>query len=161
ALSAAIAADLASAAGSCARAFAILAVLVTLELDGFRDAFGRFVQREGHIAADVAALARPVATAAKQVAKDVAECRENILDVGEVMDPVPAQSGGAEAVVPGALVRIVENFERLGRFLEPFDGVLVAWVFIGVVLDRQPPIGGGDLVARCRAFDTEDFVIVA
>src|SRR5262249_17966416 len=90
--SAAIAADLASAGGSCARAFAILAVLVTLELDGFRDAFGRFVQREGHIAADVAALARPVATAAKQVAKDVAECRENILDVGEVMEPVTAQS---------------------------------------------------------------------
>ena len=55
---------------------------MALELDGLRDALGRFVQRERHVAADVAALARPIApAAAEQVAEDVAERREDVLDV--------------------------------------------------------------------------------
>ena len=67
----------------------------------------------------------------------------------------------AEAVVARAFVRIVEDLERFGRFLEAFDRFLVAGVLVRMVLDGEPPIGRSDLAVTRGARDAQHFVIVA
>src|SRR3954468_3822984 len=86
ALTAAVAADFTPAALGGPRAFALLAVLVALELDGFRDTVGCLFERERHVAANASALASLIAlAAAEQVAEQIAERREDIFDIGEMM----------------------------------------------------------------------------
>ena len=138
--------------------------VVALELDGFRDAAGRFFERERYVAANVAALvdAVPAAAAAEQVAEQVAERGEDVFDVVEVVGAVLAvQAGVAEAIVARALVGVVENLERLGGFLEPLDGVLVARVAVRMILHGQLAIRRRDLAVRGGSFDAEDFVVIA
>ena len=71
------------------------------------------------------------------------------------------QAGVAEAIVAGAFVGIVEDFEGFGRFLEAFDGVLVARVAVRVILHGQLAIRRGDLAVGGGSFDAEDFVVIA
>ena len=136
---------------------------MALELDGFRDAVGRFFERERHVAANVAALAPLVArAAAEQVAEQIAERREDVFDVGEVVRAeLAVEAGMAEAIVAAALVGVVEHLERFGRFLEPLDGFLVARVLVRMILDGQLAIRRRDLAVRGGSLDAEDFVIVA
>src|SRR5262245_23316081 len=85
ALPATIAANLAPATFRSSAAFALFALLMTLELDRLGAAGGRFVQCERNVAADVASLPRSIPPTAEQVAENIAERRENVLDVGEVV----------------------------------------------------------------------------
>ncbi len=114
-----------------------------MELDALRDALRRFLERERHVAAHIAAFARLIAAAtAEQVAEQIAERREDIFDVGEVVGAeLAVEAGVAEPVVAGPLVAVVEHFERLGRFLEPLDRLLIARVLIRVIFHRQLAIG--------------------
>ena len=67
----------------------------------------------------------------------------------------------AVAIVALARFAIVEHLERLGGLFETDDRLFVAGVFVRMVPDRQLAIGVGNLLARGRAADAEDLVIVA
>ena len=163
ALTAAVVANFAAAARHRARAVALFAAIVPMELDRLSHALRRFLERKRHIAANIAAFARLIAAAAaEQVAKQIAERREDIFDVRKVVRAeLPVEARMAEPVVTAALVAVVEHFERLGRLLEPLDRLLIARVLVRVILHRELAIGAGDLGARGRALDAKDFVIIA
>ena len=59
----------------------------------------------------------------------------------------------AEAIVAAALVGVVEDLERFGRFFEAIDGFLVARVVVRVILDRQLAIRRRDLAVRGGSLD--------
>jgi len=156
ALATAIAAHFAAAALGSAGALAGDALFVALELDRFRDTVGGLFESERYVATHIAALAPLVArAAAEQVAEQIAECREDVFNVGEMMGAELAiEAGVAVAIVAAALLGVVEHLESFGRFLEPLDCFLVARVFIGVILYGQLTIrrcdlaiGGGSLDA--------------
>jgi hypothetical protein len=67
----------------------------------------------------------------------------------------------AVGVVALALLRVAEDAVGLGRLLEPVFGVLVPLVAIGVVLERQLPVGGLDLGVGGIPRHPENLVIVA
>ena len=56
---------------------------------------------------------------------------------------------------------MAEDLEGLGRLLELDDRLLVARIAVGVILQRQLPVGLGNLGVRGAALDAQDFVIVA
>ena len=88
-----------------------------------------------------AALSRAPGTPAlpEDLPEDVTE---DVVDIaGETgLEGARAESAGrlvTEAVVPGALLPVAEDFVGLGSFLEPVLGGLVAGVLVGVVLNRE------------------------
>jgi hypothetical protein len=106
ALAAAVAADFAAAAIGGAGAATFFAAVVPLEFDGLRDAVGGFFECERDIAADVATLLRAIAISAaaagtaEEVAEQIAERREDIFDVVEMMRAVTTvEACVAEAIV--------------------------------------------------------------
>src|SRR5574344_2192783 len=112
-----------------------------------------------------AAEARPAAAAVS--AENVSEHGEDVLHV-HAAGPAEASGAGsalerlmAELVVTLALVGVMENVIRLGRFLELLLGDLVAGIAVGMVLHRELAIGGLDLVRRRRLRNTQDVVIIA
>ena len=99
---------------------------------------------EGHlevVAKVGAALSPAPGTAA--LAEDLAEdVTEDVVDIaGETrLERAGAEPTGrlvTEAVVAGALLRVAEDFVRLGSFLEPVLGSLVAGILVGMVLNRE------------------------
>ena len=121
----------------------VVAAFVALELDRLRDAVGGFVS----VSVTSQRTSRPLRgrlprRAAEQVAEDVAEGGEDVVDVGEVVGAAwPFNAGVAVAVVAGPLVRVAEHLEGLGRLLEPLDRLLVARILVGVILHGQLAIG--------------------
>ena len=133
-----------------------------LELNRFSDAGGRFHQRQRYVAPDIPAFSRTPSTASEKIAEDASEGREDILHVAEVAgSSLPVDAGMSELIVPVPLFRIAQDFEGIGRLLEPGDGLLVSRVLVGMVFDGQFTIRGGDRVLRCSAFHLEYFVIIA
>ena len=66
-----------------------------------------------------------------------------------------------EPVVAAALFRIGENGVRLGRFLELFLGGMIAGVAIGMILQRQLPIGALDLLIVGVFGNAQNVVVIA
>ena len=66
-----------------------------------------------------------------------------------------------EPVVLRALLGLAEHRIGFGRFLEALFGLLVARIAIGMVFQRLLPVGALDFLLAGRAFDDQDFVIVA
>ena len=54
----------------------------------------------------------------------------------------------AVAIVAGPLLRMAEDLEGLGGFLELDDGLVVARIAVGMILQRQLAVGLGDLRLR-------------
>src|SRR5579862_3626307 len=66
---------------------------------------------------------------------------------------------GAELVVRGALLGVLQHLVRLLHFLEARLGVWLL-AYIGVVLAGQPPVGALDLIRGGGALDAQDLVVV-
>ena len=98
-----------------------------------------------------AAAAAAEEIAEKSLAEDVAEGGEDVGNVVEVRRIAARQTGMTVAIVPGPLFRMAEDFEGLGRLFEPAHGLIIARVAVGMVAERQLPIGLGDLglARRC------------
>ena len=165
---AAIAAGLGPRARLGPRAAARFAGRVPREADDLHRAVGGLDQVELDVAADVGALvdARRAAAAAEEIAEetlaeDVAEGAEDVGNVVELRRAAPFQAGVAVAVVPGPLLRMAEDLEGLGGLLELDHRLLVARIAVGVILQRELPVGLGDLGLRGVALDAQDFVVVA
>ncbi len=151
---AAVVAGLRLGAGRAPTAAAIAALLVPLELDDLGYAAGRFEQVERDRGTNIGAPSRPTAApiaaeeiAENAVAKDVAEGREDVVDVGEVRGRA-ADARMTKAIVAGPLIGVAEDLEGLGRFLEVGDRFFVAGVLVRMVLDRQLAISVGDFLCR-------------
>src|SRR3546814_3604173 len=99
---------------------------------------------------------------AKYIAENVAE---NVADIVESRTTATAHArierGVAMLIIGATFGRIGKHLVGLLGFLEGFLGGFVARITIGVVLHRQPAIGGLELDLGCRAGDTEDFVEIA
>ena len=141
---------------------------MAVELNGSGDTTSGLDQVERDVAADVAPLGGAPATSAKKVAKrpfaeNVAEGGEDVVHILEVgrAPTGSVDAGMAVPVVTFAAFGIVEHLERLGRFLETDDHLVVARVFVRMISDRQLAISVGNLLRRGSAADTQDFVIIA
>ena len=169
AAAAAVVAGLGPSAGLGPRSVARLARRVPHETDDLRRAVGGLDQVEPDFAMDVGALANPggvAAAAAEEVAeKPLAEnVAEGVQDVGyvvEVRRAAPFQSGMAVAIVRRPLLGMAEDLESLGRLFELDDGLFVARIAVGVVLQREFSVGLRDLGFRGVAIHAQDFVVVA
>src|SRR2546430_7494735 len=67
---------------------------------------------------------------------------------------------GAELIVCGALLGVLQHLVRLLHFLEARLRVRLL-AHIGVVLARQPPVGGLDPIRAGRPLHAQDLVVVA
>jgi hypothetical protein len=67
----------------------------------------------------------------------------------------------AVSVVALALLGVPQNLKRLGRFLEPIFGGLVAGIAVGVVGGGQFAVGLFEFVLRRPLRHAQHFVIVA
>ena len=98
---------------------------------------------------------------AEDVAKDIAERREYILNVVEVSCPAAVDAGVAVAIVASPLLRIIQHFKGFAAFLEAGNRLFVAGVLVGVILHRELPVGRSDFASRRGAGDFERFVVAA
>jgi len=104
-------------------------------------------------------LASPAATAtAEEIAEQIAERREDILDVLRTAGTVPAQAVKAVAIVGRALIVVGEDLIRVRAFFEALLGGLVARVFVGVKFLRELAIGLLQVGLIRALFDPEYFV---
>jgi hypothetical protein len=137
--------------------------------DGF---FKTEAQVRTQILASLGARAPSSAAArAKQIAKakDVAQIPEEIpeilKDAGiETISPAGgsgADSGVPEAIVQGALFLIRQNGVGLAALFEPLLRFRIVRITVGMVLQRQPPVGALDFLIAGRPGYAEDFVILA
>ena len=113
-------------------------------------------------AADVAAL--PAATTAPAAAHELAE--DVLEDVGEALEALLGAAAAAvlerrlpEAIVRGALLRILQAVVGLAHGLEPVLAVLAARIAIGMTLHRDPAVGRLDRLVVGGALDLEQLVI--
>ena len=79
--------------------------------------------------------------------------------------PAPAAGAAdarmAEAIVQAPLFAIGEDRVRLGGFLERLFRLLVAWIAIGMVFQRELAIRALDLLLGRLPLDSENLVVVA
>ena len=145
-----------------ARAGARLGAAALARLAGDRDldldlralAVERLLEADLHVVAQVRPAARLLPPAA---AESVAEDRlEDIAEVGEIC-ALPAveaaavlERGMAEAIISGALLRVLEALIGRADRLELVLVVLAAAVAVGMVLHRQLAVGGLDRRRRPR-----------
>src|SRR5262249_17304478 len=139
ALAAARAADLGLGAGLRAAADAGRARDIARDLDLLGRTPHGLGKREAEVDAEVLALRRATASgpAAEQVAEDVAERREDVLDVRVAARADAVRAADAvesEPIVARALILVGEDLVRVRGFLELVLGVLVPGVDVGVVL---------------------------
>ena len=125
-----------------ARALALAAILLAIDVDRLGRAPRRLDQLDLELEEQVLPGAGAAAALAEEVAEepaaeDVAEGRHDVFGVAEVVDPRPFQPGVAVAVVTLPLRLVGEDLVRLGRLLEPLLGLGVARVLVGMVLQRQ------------------------
>ena len=137
---------------------------VARDLDVLRRAPHRFRECQLEIEAQVGAarLARTPATTAEEIAEQIAERREDVLDVGEAgtagataaaLEPVEAV-----AIVDGALLVIAEDLVRVRRFLELLFGGFVVGVLVGMELLREPAICLLQIGLARATLDSQDFI---
>src|SRR5262249_36179878 len=90
------------------------------------------------------------------------EGAEDIAHVVEARLPSARADEGfvSKLVVQGALLRIAENVEGLGGFLEALDGRLVAGIPVGMVSRRRLAIGALHVLRRGIPGNAQDFVVV-
>ena len=129
---------------------------------------GGFLEADFEVVAEIGAALRTAA--ASPSAEDVAESErvaESGKDVGEIGKDRRIESRAAaihagvpEPVVEASLVAIGKDRVGLGGFLEPFLGLAIVRVAIGVVLQRELAIRAFDLLVGCFALDAQHFVIV-
>src|SRR5262249_25096028 len=100
-------------------------------------------------------------TAAKDVAEDVGEGREDVTDVAETgAAEAAARSGMTEPIVAGPPLRVGEDLVCLRCLFEPAFGFGIVGIAIRVQLHRHAAIGALE-VARVRvARHAENFVVV-
>jgi hypothetical protein len=99
---------------------------------------------------------------AEQVLEDVRHGRGELwAEAAPGAAAVAVEGGVAEAVVGGALLRILQRLVGLADFLEGVLGRLVAGVGIGVKALGQRAIGGLDLFVIGGPGDPENLVIIA
>jgi hypothetical protein len=165
---AALAAGLRLAAGRGTAAVTRFAGDTSAKGDGPFDACGSLLERERDVAADIGAAsgASPSATAsAKQVAEhpaaeQISKGFEDIFHVVELLAPAPHASVPV-LIVAGAFFGVAEHIVRFARFFELLGVLFVALIAVGMVADRQLPIGAIDFGARRSPFDLQYFVVAA
>ncbi len=162
-LPAAIAANLTAATFSGPRSFALVTVLVAVKLDSLGDAGGGFLERERHIAANIAPLAlSPSVAASEQVTKQVPESGKDVLHVSEVVrTELAVKSGVSKTIVTGALFWVVEHLESFGCLLEAIDSLLITGILVRMILYSQFTVGGRDIAIAGGTIDSEHFVEIA
>ena len=151
------------------RAVAAGARLEARYLEHRLGAGGGGVELDLQVVAQVGAAGRagPVALAEAAESEDVAQIAQDVAEVGEdggveALRSAPAVDAGmAELVVAPALRGVGQHGVGLGRLLEAFLGRGVARVPVGVVLERQLPVGALDLLIVRGAGDAQDLVVVA
>src|SRR6185503_17418408 len=133
------------------------------DLDVGLGAEDRFLEAEVEVVAQVGAASRASTPAAErvaeaeEVAQDVPEVREDRgIEAGRSAEP-----GVAVGIVALPLLGVAEDAVRLRGLLEPVLGFLVAGVPVGMVLERQLPVGRLDLGIRRVPRHPEDLVIFA
>ncbi len=60
----------------------------------------------------------------------------------------------------GALLRIIEDLIRLIDLFEPFLGLFIVWVAVGMILHCQFSIGLPNVLFAGISFHTQDLVVV-
>ena len=149
-----------------AAAVAALARARVAERDLLLHAERGVLERQRDHRAQVGAALRTVAarvaerTAAEEVAEDVAELAEDVLDVAEAL-PRTRHAGVAETVVRRPLVGLAQDLIGLRRLLEALLGLRVAGITIGMQLEGELAVGALEVLLASRAIDPEHFVIVA
>ena len=156
-------------AGLDARACALLADVEPRELHFAGAAGEHFLERDLDGRLEVVATRRSAASAATSpaagnaAAEDVAEHREDVVDVHrpEVVPGRLAKPRMPVLVVAGAALRVGEHLVGAGALLEALLRLGVAGVVVWMVLEREPSVRGLDLVAARGASDAEDLVVAA
>ncbi len=132
--------------------------------EGFLEADFHVVAEIGAALAPAAALPAAGAALAHHVAEDVVEdVRHGGAEVArEAGGPVAAvlEGGVAEAVVRGALLRILQDLVGRGDFLELDLGAVVARIAVRVILHGELAEGGLQRLVVGGALDAEEFVVV-
>ena len=138
-------------------------------MQGLGGAPGGLQQVELQVAAKVLATPGAIAASAasaeqvakQSVAKDVAKCLEDIADVAELRRLAGAgKSRVAITIVAGPLLRVAEDLERFGGFLELDYRFLVIRVAVRVILQGCVAVCIGDLLVRSCPRQPEDLVVV-
>src|SRR6266540_1710286 len=113
-------------------------------------------------------MLRSCASTSAPEPKEVAKAAEDVLELGEDrrIDARRARADAGhgrvtESIVPRALVPIGEHRVRLGRLLEPLLRRLVAGIAIGMVLERELPIGALDVLVARVSRNAEHRVVIA
>ena len=142
------------------------ALFVTRHADGLGGSEEAFLEVDLDGVAKVGPAPRPAApspsrvTEAEEVAEDVGEVREGGR-IEAASSRGTGHAGVAVGVVALSLFGVGEHAVRLGRLLEPLLGRLVPGVAVRVVLHRDLPVRGLDLLVGARSRDLENFVVVA
>src|SRR5262249_52971648 len=108
---------------------------------------------------------RPATTLAEEIAEqpaaeDVAEGGHDVLGASEVVHPRAFKAGVAVSIIALTLRLVGKDLVSLRGLLEPLLGLRVAWVLVGVVLQRKLPIRLLDVFGSGVAFDPKYFVII-
>ncbi len=145
------------------RALARAAADVAPQFERARAALGRFQEIDGDGAAEMSApLDAGAATslAEEPVAKQVAECLEDVRNVGKLRSAVARHARVAEAIVAGPLIVVAEHVEGFGGLLEADDGPIVPGIAVGMIGDRGLFVGLLNLVGTGVLGDAQHFVVV-
>ena len=150
-----------------ARTGAGLASLRDFDLDLRVLAVEGLVEPDLHVIAQIRAAPRLLAAPAKGTAE---EALENIAEVGKAAlsaaktalaaHSAILESGMAELVIGGALLRVFQAVIGLADRLEFGLGIGAAGVLVGMPLHRQPAIGRFDRAIVGAALDFEQFVVI-
>ncbi len=107
----------------------------------------------------------PPSPTPKKIAKRAAEqIPKSIKDVFDVLKAAAAAAGNArvsELVVTCTFLGVAQNLIRFGSFLETLSRLGIVGIAVGVIPNRQPPIGRSDVAFGCIPIDSKDFVVVA
>src|SRR5262245_28741890 len=125
------------------------------------------LQRNFHVVAQIgaalatAAASAPPAAHTEQVIEYVGEGRRYVAKAARGAGTGMLESSMAEAVVSGALVRILEDFISLINLLETDFAALVAGIAIGMPFHRQLAEGGFQFAFVRGALDPQNVVVAA
>jgi hypothetical protein len=166
-MTAAAAADFSRRAWLGAAAFAFLARLGAIDLDGFGNARRRLFQVQRNIATYI--VAAPLSTTAsptapekiakQTTAQNVPEGFKNIFDVREVRAGT-IHPRVTILVVASAFCIVAQDLVRFGRLLKLPRGIFVTRMAIGVKLQRQAAVSRRDFLFRGGTFNAQDLVVV-
>ena len=117
------------------------------------------------VAALAAAGTMPTTLTSKQIPEEIAEQVGEVAQVAEILETrMPAASpdaSEAKAIVGTPLVRVRENRVGLRSHLETLLSGGIVRIPVGMVLERDLPIGLLQLGLFDAARDAQDFVVIA